>query len=153
VAAFRALEPGQDVRYVAIDLSEGMVQRARREAKRRGLSQVELIQGNVEHLPLEDASSDLTLSMNSLHCVGDPARAVTELVRCTKPGGRFVGSALVFGAGRRSDAALRRGRRDGSVGPAGTEVDLREWLRAAGLPGDSVESSGAIAVFDERRPA
>jgi SAM-dependent methyltransferase len=149
--AFRSLRPEQRVRYVAADLSAGMIERARAEAERRGLSQVELVRADIENLPLGDGEADLTLSMNSLHCVPDPAAAVRELVRCTAPGGRVVGSALVFGASRRSDAALRRGRRDGSVGPAGTLDDLRSWLRGAGLGGGSVKASGAIATFDERR--
>ena len=149
--AFRALRPDKAVRYLAVDLSAGMLERARREAERRGLGQVELIEADVQRLPLDDGVADLTLSMNSLHCVPDPAAAVAELVRCTAPGGRFTGSALVFGASRRSDAALRRGRRDGSVGPAGTLDDLRGWLRDAGVDA-SVQASGAIAVFDGRAP-
>jgi SAM-dependent methyltransferase len=149
--AFRALRPEQRVRYVAVDLSTGMVERARGEAERRGLKQIELLHGDVQELPLGDDECDLTLSMNSLHCVADPARAVAELVRCTRPGGRIAGTSLVFGAGRFSDAALRRGRREGSVGPGGTVEDLRAWLRAAGLPGVTVEASGAIALFDARK--
>ena len=149
--AFRALRPEQRVRYLAADLSAGMVERARREAERRGLRQLELVQADVQRLPFEDGAADLTLSMNSLHCVPDPAAAVAELVRCTAPGGRVAGSSRVFGASRRRDAARRRGRRDGSGGPAGTLDDLRDWLRAAGVEA-SVEASGAIAVFDGRAP-
>jgi SAM-dependent methyltransferase len=151
--AFRALRPEQDVRYVAVDLSEGMLERARREAERRGLQQVELVRGDLEELPLDDGAAQLTVTMNGLHCVPHPDRAVRELVRCTGPGGRVTGSALVLGAGRRSDAGLRRGQRDGSIGRPGTLDDLRGWLRDAGLDAGSVEASGAIATFDEARPA
>jgi SAM-dependent methyltransferase len=152
--AFRTLRPDQRLRYVAVDLSEGMLARARAEARRLGVAdQVEIVKSDVQHLPLGDGEADLTLSMNSLHCVPDPAAAVRELVRCTAPGARFAGSTLVFGASARSDAALRRGRRDGSVGLAGTAEDLRGWLRAAGLGAESVAASGAIATFDEPTPA
>jgi SAM-dependent methyltransferase len=148
--ALRSLRPEQRLRYVAADLSAGMLERARIEAERRGLTQVEIVQADIEQLPLADGEADLTLSMNSLHAVPDPAAAVRELVRCTASGGRFAGSTLVFGASRRSDAGLRRGRRDGSAGPAGTVEDLREWLLGAGLGAESVAASGAIATFDER---
>ena len=150
--AFRELGPGQDVRYLAIDLSEGMLERARREIERRGLRQVELIQGDVQRLPFEDELADLTLSMNSLHCVPDPAGAVAELVRCTRPGARVVGSMLVLGAGRRQDRALRHAERNGSGGPGGTAAELRDWLTGAGLEAVRVDASGAIAVFESRRP-
>lgn len=151
--AFRELRPEQDVRYVALDLSRGMLERARREAERRGLRQVELVHGDVQDLPLPDGAADLTLTMNSLHSVGDPERAIAELVRCTRPGGRFAGSMLVLGAGRRQDRALRHSERDGSGGPGGTAADLERWLAGANLEGVRVDASGAIAVFEARRPA
>lgn len=151
--AFRELRPEHDVRYVALDISTGMLERARREAEQRQLAQVELVQGAVEALPFEDELADLTLSMNALHCVRDPAAAVRELVRCTRRGAPLVGSTLVLGAGWRQDRALERGRRDGSVGPAGTVADLEDWLRAAGLDEAGVAVSSAIATFRGRRPA
>src|SRR5918912_3337196 len=94
--AFRELRPDQHVRYVALDISRGMLERARCEAERRGLRQVELVHGDVQDLPLPDGAADLTLTMNSLHSVGDPAAAIAELARCTRPGGRMVGSMLVL---------------------------------------------------------
>ena len=151
--AFRELRPEQRVRYIALDLSRGMLDRARREAERRGLEQVELLRGDVQDMPLPDGAADLTLSMNSLHSVGDPEAAIAELVRCTAPGGRIVGSMLVLGAGRRQDRALRHSERDGSGGPGGTTADLERWLAGAGLEGVRVDASGAIAVFEARRAA
>jgi ubiquinone/menaquinone biosynthesis C-methylase UbiE len=151
--AFRELRPDQDVRYVAIDLSSGMLERARREADQRGLRRVELVQGDLQRLPFEDELADLTLSMNSLHCVPNPAGAIRELVRCTRRGAPFIGSMLVLGAGRRQDRALRHAERTGAAGPGGTTEDLRRWLTDAGLEDVRVDSSGAIAVFESRRPA
>jgi SAM-dependent methyltransferase len=149
--AFRELRPDQDVRYVAIDLSRGMLDRARREAERRGLRQVELVHGDLQRLPFEDELADLTLSMNSLHCVPDPASAVAELVRCTRRGAPVVGSMLVLGAGRRHDRVLRYAERTGTGGPGGTTDDLRRWLADAGLTDVRVGASGAIATFESRR--
>jgi SAM-dependent methyltransferase len=126
--AFRGLHPDQDVRYIAADLARQMLDRARREAERRGLTQVEFLHADVQRLPLDDGTADLTLSMNSLHCIPDPAAAVAELARCTTPGARFIGSTLVFGAGRRPDAGLRRGQRDGAVGPSGRRA---RWTTSA----------------------
>ena len=150
--AFRDLRPDQGVRYLALDISQGMLDRARREAEQRGLTQVELVHGDVQRLPFDDEVADLTLSMNSLHCVPDPAGAVAELVRCTRRGARFVGSMLVLGAGWRQDWALRRAERTGLGGPGGTTEDLHRWLTDAGLADVRVDASGAIATFEARRP-
>jgi SAM-dependent methyltransferase len=151
--AFRELRPDQAVRYVALDRSPGMLERARREAARRGLRRVELVHGDVQDIPLPDGAADLTLTMNSLHVVGNPAAAIAELARCTRPGGRLVGSTLVLGAGWRQDRVLRRAERDGTGGPGGIPADLERWLAGAGLEGSRVSASGAIAVFEARRPA
>ena len=150
--AFRELQPDQHVRYVALDISRGMLGRARQEAERRGLDQVELVHGDVQRLPFEDELADLTLSMNALHCVPDPRGAVAELVRCTRRGAPFVGSTLVLGAGWRQDRALRRAERTGLGGPGGTVADLESWLSGAGLTHIRVGASGAIATFEARRP-
>ena len=64
--AFRALGRHQRVRYVAADLSRGMLRRARRVAERRGLDQIEFVEADIESLPFEDASFDLCLCFNSL---------------------------------------------------------------------------------------
>jgi SAM-dependent methyltransferase len=149
--AFRELRTDQQVRYLALDLSSGMLDLARLEAERRELRQVELVQGDVQRLPFGDELADLTLSMNSLHCVPDPAGAIRELVRCTRRGARFVGSMLVLGAGWRQDRALRHAERNGVGGPGGTTEDLRRWLLDAGLDDVRVDASGAIATFEARR--
>jgi SAM-dependent methyltransferase len=70
--AFRALRPGQRVRYLGFDLSPRMLERARRQAGRLGLRQVELGEADAEALPLEDATADLFLSYFGLHCFPHP---------------------------------------------------------------------------------
>lgn len=59
--AFRALQPDQEVRYVAADLDEAMLTRARRRAVTRDLGQVELLTADMRRLPLDDGAVDLCL--------------------------------------------------------------------------------------------
>ena len=149
--AFRALRPDQDVRYVAADLSPGMLRRARRVAARRGLGQIEFVEADVVALPFEEASFDLCVCFNSIHCFDDPQRAVAEIARCLRPAGRLVGDAAVRGAGSRYDRLIDLYRRRGVFGPVGTTADLRDWLTDAGLRELSVDRSGAVAHFSARR--
>jgi ubiquinone/menaquinone biosynthesis C-methylase UbiE len=104
--AFRALGRRQRVRYVAADLSRGMLRRARRVAERRGLGQIEFVEADIESLPFKDASFDLCLCFNSLHCFDRPQAALSEVARCLRPGGRLVGDSAIRGAGRRYDALI-----------------------------------------------
>src|SRR4051794_13285007 len=146
--AFRALRPDQRVRYVAADISPGMLRRARREAQRRGLDQIELMEADVESLPFEDQSFDLCVCLNSLHCFPDPAAGVRDIGRCLRPGGRLIGDAAVLGRGARFDALIGLYRRRGIFGPGGTAADLERWLADAGLERTRLELSGAVAYFE-----
>jgi SAM-dependent methyltransferase len=151
--ALRCLEPGRRIRYLGVDLAGRMLERARREARRRGLTGVELIRADVHDLPLDDGVADLTLTMNSLHCLARPDAAVAELARCTAPGARLVGTTLVLGERAVSDRALRRGQARDYLGPVGMAADVRGWLERAGLEEVALETSGAMVVFEARRPA
>jgi ubiquinone/menaquinone biosynthesis C-methylase UbiE len=149
--AFRALRPEQRVRYVATDLSPGMLRRAKREAARRNLNQVELVEADVESLPFEDASFDLCVSFNSLHCFADPAAALREMARCLNPGAQLIADTAVRGAGARFDRLIDLYARRGIFGHVGTIEDLRRWLADAGLDTVNLERSGAIVHFAARR--
>jgi ubiquinone/menaquinone biosynthesis C-methylase UbiE len=149
--AFRALRRSQRVRYLAVDLEERMLERARSEARRRGLTDIEFMAEDVERLPLEDGSVDLCLTSAGLHCFPDPAAALHELGRVLRPGGRLVGTMAVSGQGSRQDALIALYRRIGIFGPTGTPEDYRRWLAAAGLVDVKLELSGAIARVDARR--
>lgn len=149
--AFRALDPGQEVRYLAVDLSEHMLERAKALARRRGLGRVDFIRADIESLPIEDESVDLCLCYNSLHCFRDPAAALAEMARCIKPGGRLVATTTVRGCGRRSDLLVRLFQLQGTFGPGGTEHDYRNWMSAAGLTDLRVEPSGAYRLIEARK--
>jgi ubiquinone/menaquinone biosynthesis C-methylase UbiE len=149
--AFRALGRRQRVRYVAADLSRGMLRRARRVAERRGLDQIEFVEADIESLPFKDASFDLCLCFNSLHCFDRPEAALSEVARCLRPGGRLVGDSAIRGAGRRYDALIAVYRRAGVLGRVPDLAELRSWLDAAHLRDLRLQVSGSIAHFDARR--
>lgn len=151
--AFRGLASDQAIRYVAADLSSVMLARARAEARRRGLRQIEFVQADVEALPFGDASFDLCITYTGLHCFPDPAAAVGELARVLRPGGIVRGSAVVAGAGVRQDLLVRILRRAGVFGPGGTAGALAQWLAAAGLVDIATRCDGALAYFSAVRPA
>lgn len=150
--ALRGLQPGQRVRYVAADISVGMLERARRAARRRNLQQVDFIEGNVQKLPFEDGSFDLCLCFNGLDCFSDPQGALKEFVRCLVPGGRLVGDAVVFGGGARFDKQIRLYQRRRVFGRVATPAELDRWFADVGLVDAHFEQSGAVVHFAARHP-
>ncbi len=149
--AFRALRPDQRVRYVAADVSPGMLRRARRVAERRGLAQIEFLEADVESLPFAGGLFDLCLTYNGIQCFDDPDAALRELARCVGPGGRLVGSAVLRGAGRFYDRMIDLYARRGIFGPGATADDVVRWLEALGFEDVSLEQSGAFAYFTATR--
>lgn len=149
--AFRALAPGQEVRYVAADLDPKMLRRAERRARRRSLHQVEFAVADMTALPFADGEADLFLSYSGLHMLDQPERAVGEIARCLKPGGRLLGTSFFAGESPRADRLFGLGARSGHALPPRRE-DLLGWLESAGLAEPSIDPQPGFAVFEARMP-
>lgn len=77
-------------RVIAIDRSRPVLERARALARRRGVRNVTWRQGEIERIPLRDASVDLAILSQALHHAGDPAAAINEAARIVAPRGRVL---------------------------------------------------------------
>ena len=77
-------------RVMAVDRSKAVLERARDLARRRRVSNVTWRQGELERLPLRDASVDVALLSQALHHAEDPAAALAEAARIVVPGGRVL---------------------------------------------------------------
>jgi ArsR family transcriptional regulator len=75
---------------IAVDRSDVVLARARALGLRRRVSNVVWKRGELEKLPIKDATVDVALLSQALHHAADPARAVAEAARVTVPGGRVL---------------------------------------------------------------
>lgn len=145
--AFRGLTPDRPVGYVAADASPFMLDRARAEAARRGLTGIDFVQTGVDEMPFDDGVFDLCLSYNGLHCFPDPEHAASEMTRLLRPGGQLRGTALVTGTGRMSAACIAIFQHADQFGPMGTVEDIERWLAGAGIAEPRIVRRGAYAFF------
>lgn len=74
----------------AVDLSPDAVALTRRRAERYGVSNVSVEASDAEQLPFEDASFDGAFSWSVLRYVPDPEKALSEMFRVLRPGGRLA---------------------------------------------------------------
>jgi ubiquinone/menaquinone biosynthesis C-methylase UbiE len=79
---------GPQGRVLGTDISDQMVEVARRRAEGQGLSNVTFIRMDAENLALPDGRFDVALCALGLMYVPDPLRAVREMRRVVRPGGR-----------------------------------------------------------------
>jgi ubiquinone/menaquinone biosynthesis C-methylase UbiE len=75
-------------KVIAVDGSTDMVQAARKRLK--GLNHVDIRRGHMEALPIDDHQLDAAIVALVLHHAPDPARAIAEMHRVLKPGGRVL---------------------------------------------------------------
>jgi SAM-dependent methyltransferase len=148
--AFRALRPERDVRYIAADLDPKILRRAERRARKRGLGQVEFVTADMTALPFADGEADLFLSYSGLHMVSDPAKAIAEIARCLKPGGKLVGTTFFSDCSRRARRLFEIGRRSGHPVPPGRE-EVASWLETGGLENAAIGPQPGFAAFSARK--
>ena len=96
------LYPARVQRVIGIDPSRKLLAMAR-EAARGTVRDIELLEGSAGAIPLEKASIDTIVSTWSLCSIADAPRALGEMLRVLKPGGRF----LFVEHGRAPDASVR----------------------------------------------
>ena len=73
---------------VGTDFVPALLERARERAASERL-EVEFVEGEAQHLPFDDASFDVTMSIFGVMFAPDQEKAAAELLRVTKPGGRI----------------------------------------------------------------
>jgi SAM-dependent methyltransferase len=77
-------------RVIAVDRSKAVLERARDLARRRRVRNITWRRGEIERLPLRDASVDVAILSQALHHAEAPARALSEAARIVVPGGRVL---------------------------------------------------------------
>jgi ArsR family transcriptional regulator len=137
---YLAIEAAGFARHViAIDRSREVLDRARALAKRRRVGNVTWKLGELDRLPVSDATVDIALLSQVLHHAESPAGALEEAVRITRSGGRV----LVLDLRRHAETWVRE--RFGDKWLGFDDEELQRLLSNAGLQHVRVTTGASLA--------
>ncbi|HEX9208602.1 MAG TPA: arsenite methyltransferase [Steroidobacteraceae bacterium] len=133
-----------------LDMTDDMLALAKANQLRSGATNVEFLKGEIEHIPLPDASVDVIISNCVINLSADKDQVLREAFRVLRPGGRFAVSDVVTRGEihpriRQSVLAWV-----GCVAGALDEQVYRQKLAAAGFTGIDVEPTRIYRVEDAK---
>jgi len=134
-----------------LDMTDEMLALARRNQAAAGVTNVEFLKGDIEHIPLPDASVDVIISNCVINLAADKRKVFAEAFRVLKPGGRFAVSDVVVRG--EVPAAIRRSMElwVGCVAGALEERQFEAWLVEAGFTHPTLEPTRVYRVEDARQ--
>jgi len=128
-----ARQVGETGRVIGVDMTPDMVDKAREHARAAAYSNVEFRLGEIEKLPVADASVDVIMSNCVINLSPDKRNVFREAFRVLRPGGRLAISDVIATAplpeNVRNDLALY----SSCVGGALTTGELQTMLRESGF--------------------
>lgn len=141
--AARLVSPSGQV--IGLDLTGAMLAKLEKTAADAGLSNVHVLEGNAEHLPLPDASVDVVTSNGVLNLVPDKPAAFLEIYRVLRPGGRLQIADIALGRPLSGDCLNNPRLWTECIVGATLEDEYLTFIAAAGL--DRVEMLGRLDYF------
>jgi len=123
---------GPSGRVIGVDMTPEMIARARENLAGAGITNVEVREGIIESLPVEDVSVDWVVSNCVINLSPEKDRVFAEIARVLRPGGRLLVADIVakdLPREMREDPELYTGCVAGAI----SEEDYMAGLRRAGL--------------------
>ena len=144
----RRVAPGG--KAYGLDMTEEMLELARENQRKAGVTNVEFLKGEIENIPLPDNSVDVIISNCVINLSGDKDRVLAEAFRVLRPGGRLAVSDVVV-----RGEVPREIRRNvelwiGCVAGALDESDYRTRLSRAGFEAVGIEPTRVYYAKDAR---
>jgi len=141
---------GPSGKAYGLDMTDEMLELARENQQRAGVENAEFLKGQIENIPLPEASVDVIVSNCVINLSADKDRVLREAFRVLKPGGRFAVSDVVVSG--EIPPAIRQSILlwVGCVAGALSEDEYRKKLEAAGFGNVTIEPTRIYSVEDAR---
>lgn len=142
-----AAEVGEEGGVIGVDMTPDMISKARNNALQGKYTNVEFRLGEIEYLPIANATADVVISNCVINLSPDKARVFRDAYRILKPGGRLAISDVVATAEMpeemRNDPQLVAG----CMGNASMIDDLEGWIKDAGFTSVNIQPKDESREF------
>ena len=142
-----AAEVGREGRVIGVDMTPDMLSKARNNAERGHFDNVEFRLGEIEHLPIADATADVIISNCVINLSPNKAQVFRDAMRVLKPGGRLAISDVVatteLPESMRNDEALIAG----CMGNASLIDELEQIMLDTGFEQVSIQPKDESREF------
>lgn len=142
-------ETGAEGKVIGIDFTPEMIIKARENAEKLGLNNVEFREGDIDDMPVSDNSANVIVSNCVLNLVPDKQKVFKEIYRVLKPGGHFSISDIVLVGelpeALREDAEMYAGCVAGAI----QKKDYLQYIKDAGFTGLQLQKEKSITIPED----
>ena len=144
---------GPTGKVYGLDMTDEMLELARENQLEAGIHNVRFLKGDIEDIPLPDASVDVIISNCVINLSADKNRVFAEAFRVLRPGGRFAVSDILVRGSVSDDLRADMNLWVGCVAGALEEIEYKACLESSGFTYVAVEPTRIFGVEDARNLA
>ena len=141
---------GPTGKVYGLDMTDDMLALARENQRVAGVTNVEFLKGELESIPLPDATVDVIISNCVVNLSADKDRALAEAFRVLRPGGRFAVSDVVVRGEVPADVRKNVELWIGCLAGALEEKEFEAKLKKAGFTGVEIVPTRVYSIEDAR---
>lgn len=142
-------EAGPEGKVIGIDFTDSMIDKARGNAEKLSLNNVEFRKGDIDNMPVSSETADVVISNCVLNLVPNKEKVISEIYRVLKPRGHFSISDIVLkGAlpeALKSDAEMYAGCVAGAI----QQDDYLNYIEKSGFKDISIQKEKSILIPDD----
>jgi ubiquinone/menaquinone biosynthesis C-methylase UbiE len=150
---FAAHQVGPKGRVVGVDFTAEQLDKARRLAADSGVNQVELREGRIDALPVEDESFDCVISNGVINLSPEKDQVFAEAARVLRPGGRLAIADIVSEQQLKESIVCDADLWASCIGGAAQQDAYREAIEGAGLRIEDIKQNPYEFISERARDA
>jgi arsenite methyltransferase len=150
---FAAVRVGPSGTVVGVDFTVEQLEKARRMAEEAGFAQVELREGRIEQLPLENENCDCVISNGVINLAPEKEAVFAEAARVLKPGGRLAIADIVSEQQMKESIVCDADLWASCIGGAAQQDAYREAIEGTGLMIETIRDNRYEFISDRARDA